>query len=218
MFHSARSTHCIYARNLTLCHLQLYSEELITSCLAAVKNQLTRILYPFVEAASDVYGQTPPLLRHIVAPGALSSECASIRQQLGEIFHAVTSVFPRVTDLVCADSMAMSEGIIIQAVYIAIGPFFVVDGSVDGRGKERKDSVVLSTLGSSAMRGLRLDALSLVRSVSLLVAPQSADTVGSSYVDRTDICESPGSEKLDHRTNHVFAHQAFRHEATCRAV
>lgn len=62
--------------------------------------------------------------------------------------------------------MAMSEGIIIQAVYIAIGPFFVADSSVDGRGKEKKDSVILNTLGSSAMRGLRLDALSLIRSVS----------------------------------------------------
>ena len=67
----------------------------------------------------------------------------------------------------------MSDAIIIQAVYIAIGPFFVVDGGGDGSdgagnasGKGKKENVVLRTFGKSAMRGLRLDALSLIRSVS----------------------------------------------------
>lgn len=60
----------------------------------------------------------------------------------------------------------MSDSIIIQAVYIAIGPFFVVDAGGDESTKGKKDNVVLKTLGTSAMRGLRLDALSLIRSVS----------------------------------------------------
>lgn len=65
----------------------------------------------------------------------------------------------------------MSDTIIIQAVYIAIGPFFVVegaggDGEAKGKGKPERESVVLRTLGKSAMRGLRLDALALIRSVS----------------------------------------------------
>ena len=67
----------------------------------------------------------------------------------------------------------MSDAIIIQAVYIAIGPFFVVDGGGDGSdstsnasGKGKKENAVLRTFGKSAMRGLRLDALSLIRSVS----------------------------------------------------
>ena len=38
------------------CAGKLYSEELITSCLATIKNQLTKIVYPFVEATSDVHG------------------------------------------------------------------------------------------------------------------------------------------------------------------
>ena len=58
----------------------------------------------------------------------------------------------------------MSESIIIQAVYIAVGPFFMVDPT-DGRDRDKKDNVVLNTLGASAIRGLRLDALSLIRSV-----------------------------------------------------
>ena len=72
----------------------------------------------------------------------------------------------------------MSDTIIIQAVYIAIGPFFVVEsgeGGGDGdvekeKGKRRdkgeKENVVIRTFGKSAMRGLRLDALSLIRTVS----------------------------------------------------
>lgn len=59
----------------------------------------------------------------------------------------------------------MSEGIVIQAVYVAIGPFFVVESGNDSKGKDKKSTAILSTLGSSAMRGLRLDALALIRSV-----------------------------------------------------
>jgi len=60
----------------------------------------------------------------------------------------------------------MSDSIIIQAVYIAIGPFFVVEPGAKGDCKAKKDTVILNTLGKSAMRGLRLDALSLIRNVS----------------------------------------------------
>ena len=61
----------------------------------------------------------------------------------------------------------MSESIIIQAVYIAIGPFFVVEGEGEGKGKKATaPSNIVAALGGSAMRGLRLDALSLIRSVS----------------------------------------------------
>ena len=64
----------------------------------------------------------------------------------------------------------MSDSIIIQAVYIAIGPFFVVESGVDDGlkgAKKEKENVVNRTLGKSAMRALRLDALSLIRSVSV---------------------------------------------------
>lgn len=65
--------------------------------------------------------------------------------------------------LICSEYAAMSEGIIIQAVYIAVGPFFMAES---GDKKDKKGDVVLNTLGASSMRGLRLDALSLIRSVS----------------------------------------------------
>ena len=144
--------------------LQLYSEELITASLATVKNHLTKILYPFVEA-SPADAQLSALLRELIQ---LSTSPGSIlRQLLNEIFQAVSSILPRINDLICADTMAMSESIIIQAVYIAIGPFFVVEA--EGEGRSKKNSVangVVSSLGGTAMRALRLDALALIRSVS----------------------------------------------------
>lgn len=129
-----------------------------------MKNQLTKIIYPFVEASAECTTQLPALLYHVVQVLSADSE---ERRLIAEIFHSVSSIIPRINDLVSTDSMSMSEGIVIQAVYVAIGPFFVVEGGTDGKGKERKGSAVLNTLGSSAMRGLRLDALALIRGVSL---------------------------------------------------
>ena len=157
--------------------LQLYSEELITACLTTVKNQLTKVVYPFVEASVELSGQTKaatmgscnsPLLLHLVCHTSAASQ--GHRRQLSEMFQVLSGVLPRINALINAESVTMSDTIIIQAVYIAIGPFFVMDGggdTGDGAGaKGKKENVVLKTLGKSAMRGLRLDALSLVRSVS----------------------------------------------------
>ncbi|KAJ6620718.1 hypothetical protein B0H10DRAFT_1911606 [Mycena sp. CBHHK59/15] len=135
---------------------QLYSEELITACMSAVKNQLTKVIYPFVEASTAVVPGSA-LLQHVLRHKAF-------RPVLGEVFTGLSAVLPRLSTLVNAESVAMSDSIIIQAVYIAIGPFFVADAGEDG-GKKEKESVVIRTFGKSAMRGLRLDALSLIRAI-----------------------------------------------------
>jgi cohesin loading factor subunit SCC2 len=135
---------------------QVYSEELITACLGAVKNQLDRIVYPFVESSDN-----STLLQHVSRHGKAH------RGQIAEVFQVLTSVLPRVNNLVCADTVTMSDSIIIQGVYIAIGPFFVTEaGASDSKGK--KESYVMNTLGQTAMRGLRMEALSLIRSVSFI--------------------------------------------------
>lgn len=145
---------------------QLYSEELITACLNTIKNQLTKIIYPFVEASADssLNANNNPLLYYIVKHASSGSK--GHRRQLSEIFQALSGVLPKINNLINAETVSMSDSIIIQAVYIAIGPFFVVDAGGDENSKGKKDNVVLKTLGTSAMRGLRLDALSLIRSVS----------------------------------------------------
>lgn len=47
---------------------QLYSEELITGCLSTVKNLLDKVIYPFVEANSDLHGMSLALRMFIVQP------------------------------------------------------------------------------------------------------------------------------------------------------
>ncbi|TFY83179.1 hypothetical protein EWM64_g834 [Hericium alpestre] len=140
---------------------QVYSEELITTCLAAIKNQLNRIIYPFIEF-SPAMPQADPFLLFLAQGGHQSQ---NHRRQLGEIFQSLSSVLPRINDLISTDAVTMSDAVVIQAVYIAIGPFFVLDSGEEERGKAKKDNLVLNTFGQSAMRGLRLNALSLIRSI-----------------------------------------------------
>jgi cohesin loading factor subunit SCC2 len=125
-------------------------------------------VYPFVEASGEVGSNQPPLLQYLVKNTSAVSR--NHRRQLSETFQALSAVIPRINNLVSAELVVMSDTIIIQAVYIAIGPFFVVDSGGDGDRKGKKDNVILSTLGKSAMRGLRLDALSLIRSVCFLLS------------------------------------------------
>ncbi|KAF9005451.1 hypothetical protein BDQ17DRAFT_1353128 [Cyathus striatus] len=181
---------------------QLYSEELITSCLSTIKNQLTKIIYPFVEGSVETsfsLQSNNPLLHHVVKGNTTSSQ--SHRRQLSETFQALSSVLPRINQLVNAESVAMSDSIIIQAVYIAIGPFFVVDTGGEEKGKKdkEKESVVLRTLGKSAMRGLRLDALSLMRSIFANHEDQRSwiiEEILSSLIKLSDTKQKAGQFRL----------------------
>jgi cohesin loading factor subunit SCC2 len=103
--------------------------------------------------------------------GIVKNPNSTHRRQMGELFQALSAVIPRISNLINAETVAMSDSIIIQAVYISIGPFFVVDSGGDADPKGKKDNVIIKTLGKSAMRGLRLDALSLIRSVSRAQVP-----------------------------------------------
>jgi cohesin loading factor subunit SCC2 len=83
------------------------------------------------------------------------------RSAISEIFQALVSILPRIDTLVRRADFAMSDSITIQAVFIAVGPFFVTDPAAG------KASVITSVLGgATALRGLTLSALSLIRSVS----------------------------------------------------
>ena len=53
------------------------------------------------------------------------------RQLVAEIFQSLSAVLPRINVLISRTDLSMSESIIIQAVYIAIGPFFAVEFGAD---------------------------------------------------------------------------------------
>ncbi|KAF7296630.1 Sister chromatid cohesion protein [Mycena chlorophos] len=168
---------------------QMYSEELITSCLNAVKNQLTKIIYPFVEASAGALVPSE-LLLHVMQNKSLF---------LGEIYRSITATLPRLTALVNADTVAMSDTIIIQAVFIAIGPFFVVDSGEESGGKKEKDTPVIRTFGNTAMRALRLDALSLIRAIFANHDDQRdwiIEEIISSLIKLSDTKQKAGSFEL----------------------
>jgi cohesin loading factor subunit SCC2 len=177
---------------------QVYSEELITACLGAVKNQLDRIVYPFVESSDN-----SALLLHV------SRHEKAHRAQIAEVFQVLASVLPRINNLVCADTVTMSDSIIIQGVYIAIGPFFVGEaGASDSKGK--KESFVVNTLGQTAMRGLRLEALSLIRSVCFISV---IDRAFISLRYSADIHHSWRTTFMDHWRDPQLLDQAFWFQA-----
>jgi cohesin loading factor subunit SCC2 len=72
--------------------------------------------------------------------------------------------------------VGMSDDIVIQTVYVAVSPFFVSSapssGTAKGKAAEKKVSEAATAVvgGKSELRGLRLDALGLVRAVSTAIA------------------------------------------------
>ncbi|KZW01563.1 hypothetical protein EXIGLDRAFT_738517 [Exidia glandulosa HHB12029] len=177
---------------------QLYSEELITGCLSTVKNLLDKVIYPFVEANSDLHGQSSLILLHV----AKASPAAGRRALVGEIFQSLSSVFPRINALISRSGVAMSDKIIIQAVYISIGPFFVVEFGTEGTkaAKEKSASLVLNALGgTAALRGLRLSALALIRSIFANHSDQRSwiiEEILTSLIKLPDLKQKAGQFKL----------------------
>ncbi|KAF8333610.1 uncharacterized protein EI90DRAFT_2994571 [Cantharellus anzutake] len=154
---------------------QVYSEELISSCMMAIKNLLTYWIYPFVEATSEIQGTQGPVLSHIVR--SLSHEAIARRNRLGNVFRTVSSIFPRIDALLGmgkpsnAHMITMSDSIVIMAAYISIGPFFVVEpGTVQSKAKDKvREKVILGVQnvlgGEAGFRALRLSALSVIRTI-----------------------------------------------------
>ncbi|KAG9101090.1 Sister chromatid cohesion protein 2 [Ceratobasidium sp. 370] len=196
---------------------QLYSEDLITSCLAAVKNQLSSIIYPYVETASDVHGHSPPLLLHVAQ--STSSSAMDHRNLLGEIFRALNAVLPRITTLA---NHGISETMVIQAAFIGIGPFFVVEVASEKGSKasaaDKKNGGRIQVLdalgGSTSMRGLRLTALGLVRALFASYESQRAwivEEILGSLIKLPDMKLKAGQFKLrDGATIHVVSALLFQ--------
>ena len=81
----------------------------------------------------------------------------------------------------------MSETVIINAVYVAITPFFVEQG---GKAKSKSE-----TLGVSEMKVIRTQALGLVQTVG---DKSPVCLFMLTYVMRLDLCKISRSETMDH--------------------
>ncbi|CAE6533842.1 unnamed protein product [Rhizoctonia solani] len=193
---------------------QLYSEDLINSCLSVTKSLLSGIIYPYVETASDIHGHSPPLLVH-VAQGS-SDFAIQHRKLLGEIFQTLNASLPRITALA---NHGISETMVIQAVFIGIGPFFVVEAASEKSSKADKKGgsrvQILDVLGGpTSMRGLRLAALGLVRALFAAYESQRpwiVEEILGSLIKLPDMKLKAGQFKLrDGATIHVVSALLFQ--------
>ncbi|KAG8907886.1 Sister chromatid cohesion protein 2 [Tulasnella sp. 403] len=173
--------------------------KLITGCLATIKNQFTKVVFPFAEVSSDVHGQASAILVYIVRENdELSQQCRGL---VAEIFQSLSAVLPRINALISRTDLSMSESIIIQAVYIAIGPFFAVEFGADSKTSSKdKGALVLVCLGgAAALGGLRLSALSLIRSIFAYYPEQRSwivEEILSSLIQLPDLKQKSGQYKL----------------------
>lgn len=156
---------------------QVYAEEIIESCFAFVKTQLSGLIYPLAEWSSAASENRASLLDRVFE--LASPEAADVADALLTLFPGLVS---RMAMLLKTEDMP--EHILITAIYAAIGPFFVdLGGSVPSSTRSRstaankissssssshqsqgkaKDMV---SAGSLTLKTLRLSALSVVRAV-----------------------------------------------------
>ncbi|PWZ01987.1 hypothetical protein BCV70DRAFT_156838 [Testicularia cyperi] len=181
---------------------QILSEDLIRACFEATKVCLDRIVLPFIEGCSGAAAVAPhPVLTQLIdvlapqKPGrkkaaqstmedAVSSIATICRGTLADLFRHLCSALFFVQRMVRMPSIALSDSIVISAVYLALGPFFVLEpeqsaggggGSTsneNAKAAARGRSALLSLGGANSMKTLRLPALHLLRNIFARVPDQ----------------------------------------------
>ncbi|KIR53758.1 cohesin loading factor subunit SCC2 [Cryptococcus gattii Ru294] len=141
---------------------QVYSEDLLSICVQMVKEQLAQVIVPILQGmAGEKIASS--MLAHVVQEELANSKKGKLSMPLSPYFHNVTisaiaqsicSTLPRLTSMVSRESFAFSESLIIQIVYLAKEPLFVVDPGA--KKKSEKE-------GMAIVKTLRMEALSLLR-------------------------------------------------------
>ncbi|KAH8915687.1 ARM repeat-containing protein [Atractiella rhizophila] len=123
------------------------SEDGINAALRALKKVLEDVVYPFVEASNT---ERHPALDQPIKRSASA-------KSLADILQAISSIIPSLTTLLTTQEM--SEEIVVPAVFIAIGPFFVESAAPGTKTKTKEP------FGATALRSIRLSALLLLRTI-----------------------------------------------------
>jgi cohesin loading factor subunit SCC2 len=133
-----------HVHRLTLSfEMQLYSEDLITSCLNTLKKQLPLAIYPSLDA--DNSAMSTPL-----ADKRISKLIKDILQKVPVIFSLITLLLKQ---------EELPEAIIINGVYLAIAPFFVEQG-LKSKSKD-------AGFGNAETKVIRNEALATIKLVRL---------------------------------------------------
>nr|XP_019013987.1 uncharacterized protein I206_00064 [Kwoniella pini CBS 10737]OCF52768.1 hypothetical protein I206_00064 [Kwoniella pini CBS 10737] len=144
---------------------QMYSEDLLSTCVSTIKEQMEKTIFPIIEGlAGEKISST--YLSHIVQVESNSVKRGKTKALspyfahpvLSAIAASVISSIPRLTSMISRPQIALSDSLIIQTVYLAIGPLFVNEpvlkrSKKDTGGKE----------GGGVMKGLKMEALGCLR-------------------------------------------------------
>ncbi|EAL23165.1 hypothetical protein CNBA5100 [Cryptococcus deneoformans B-3501A] len=157
---------------------QVYSEDLLSTCVQMIKEQLAQVVVPVLQGMAgesmccvlsalsslmflaEIASST---LAHVVQEELANSKKGKLSMPLSSYFHNVTisaiaqsicSTLPRLTSMISRENFAFSESLIIQIVYLAKEPLFIVDPGAKKK-HEREGMAIVKTL--------RMEALSLLR-------------------------------------------------------
>jgi hypothetical protein len=89
------------------------------------------------------------------------------------ICESTTLAIHNLAALVNIAELSLSDSLVIQAVYTSIGPIFAGDPQEEGK-RSAKSAAVQSATGQPSIKGLKLESLALLRSVSAPSSPTLA--------------------------------------------
>ncbi|OCF60187.1 hypothetical protein L486_02867 [Kwoniella mangroviensis CBS 10435] len=144
---------------------QMYSEDLLTISISIIKEQMEKVIFPIVEGLAGEKISSN-YLAHIVQAETMSLKKGKSKAlspyfahpSFSAIATSIISSIPRLTSMIGRPQLAFSDSLVIQIVYLAIGPLFINEpvmkrGKKDGMGKE----------GGGVMKGLKMEALGCLR-------------------------------------------------------
>ncbi|WWC90225.1 uncharacterized protein L201_005158 [Kwoniella dendrophila CBS 6074] len=144
---------------------QMYSEDHLSASVSIIKDQMEKTIFPIIEGlAGEKISST--YLAHIVQSETISAKKGKAKtlspyfshSTISTIAGSIISAIPRLTSMISKPQLAFSDSLVIQTVYLAIGPLFINEpvlkrGKKDLSGKE----------GGGVMKGLKMETLGCLR-------------------------------------------------------
>ncbi|WVR03096.1 hypothetical protein IAU60_000086 [Kwoniella sp. DSM 27419] len=159
---------CLTLLNTEGLSKQMYSEDLLSASVSIIKDQMEKVILPIIGAmAGDKVSST--YLAYILALEISATTQRSkvlpagsphfAHPSLSSLAQSICSALPRLAALIAKPSLALSDSLVIQTVYLAIGPMFVSEPTM----KKSKVKEIAGSPGSSMMKALKLEALGCLR-------------------------------------------------------
>ncbi|CAK9787000.1 hypothetical protein CC85DRAFT_288268 [Cutaneotrichosporon oleaginosum] len=143
---------------------ELYSEDLLTKAITTVRSQMAGVLFPVIEGLAGDKIRSNYLAWIVTdeasaaAKGKSKKDTASFNNPfLSSIAHFTSAAVPHITGLINKHNVTFGEQLIINAVYLALGPVFVHEPARRGKAKAP------GTATWALMKTLRTDALGCLR-------------------------------------------------------